>query len=504
MKYLIGIIIGAIIGYLTNWLAIKMLFRPYNEIKFLGVKIPFTPGLIPKEKKRIAKSVGSAVGEHLLDTNTIMESLCNESVNNSIKNYTANKIKKLTTSNKKVKDVLEDTFGNEYESFINNIKEKSTDLVVKNVLSEEFRCNFSNMVYRNCKESCNLKTSVIADSDLYINIKESLKTYGKDYIKSNDIKVKIKGFITNKVESFASSNKKLFEVVPENITKAIKTYVCQNKYEISDYLNSMLKSERAEIKIKEITNETIAGLSPMIAMFIKGDLIYNKIVSKADELLTKEENVDEIVVLVNEAIDNFMNRNVKEILENIALDTREECIESLVNLIVLQVSPNEIENLMESALEGELLKSKDLFEVFNKFNIDYESLLMSVVSKVVNKVSESEKTTQVINEVINDTIEKIIDKEVASLLVNSTNNRIEKISNLVIEFYNKFMKNNGKEIIDNFKVDRIIEDKINSFDVQFAEKLILEIASKELKAITWLGALLGGLMGILSPILGSI
>jgi len=37
-----------------------------------------------------------------------------------------------------------------------------------------------------------------------------------------------------------------------------------------------------------------------------------------------------------------------------------------------------------------------------------------------------------------------------------------------------------------------------------AEEIILEISSKELKAITWLGGLLGALIGILSPILSKI
>ena len=54
MEYLISITVGAIIGYVTNWLAIKMLFRPQKEIRLRGKRLPFTPGLIPKEKERIA------------------------------------------------------------------------------------------------------------------------------------------------------------------------------------------------------------------------------------------------------------------------------------------------------------------------------------------------------------------------------------------------------------------------------------------------------------------
>ena len=48
IQFISGPIIGGVIGYCTNWLAIKMLFRPYNEIKIRGRVLPFTPGIIPK------------------------------------------------------------------------------------------------------------------------------------------------------------------------------------------------------------------------------------------------------------------------------------------------------------------------------------------------------------------------------------------------------------------------------------------------------------------------
>ncbi len=55
---------GAVIGYFTNWLAIKMLFLPYKEKYLFGIKIPFTPGIIPKERKKLATGIGGAAGEH--------------------------------------------------------------------------------------------------------------------------------------------------------------------------------------------------------------------------------------------------------------------------------------------------------------------------------------------------------------------------------------------------------------------------------------------------------
>ena len=75
--YLISALVGAVIGYITNWLAIKMLFKPHNEKRVFGIRIPFTPGLIPKEKKRIAKSIGETVSEHILTNEVIAQSLNN-------------------------------------------------------------------------------------------------------------------------------------------------------------------------------------------------------------------------------------------------------------------------------------------------------------------------------------------------------------------------------------------------------------------------------------------
>jgi uncharacterized membrane protein YheB (UPF0754 family) len=59
-------IVGGIIGYFTNDIAIKMLFRPYRAIYISGRKIPFTPGLIPRNQERLAKNVSDTIMGSLL------------------------------------------------------------------------------------------------------------------------------------------------------------------------------------------------------------------------------------------------------------------------------------------------------------------------------------------------------------------------------------------------------------------------------------------------------
>lgn len=68
------IIIGAIIGWLTNVLAIKMLFRPIRPFRIPILNITIQ-GLIPKRRHDIAKSIGEVVEKELVSIHEIFDKL---------------------------------------------------------------------------------------------------------------------------------------------------------------------------------------------------------------------------------------------------------------------------------------------------------------------------------------------------------------------------------------------------------------------------------------------
>lgn len=84
---LAGPLIGAVIGYLTNNIAVKMLFRPLRPIKIGKYTLPFTPGIIPKGQSRLAKAVGVAVGNNLLTEDVFEEKLLSDETIGKMENY---------------------------------------------------------------------------------------------------------------------------------------------------------------------------------------------------------------------------------------------------------------------------------------------------------------------------------------------------------------------------------------------------------------------------------
>ncbi|CEO14071.1 DUF445 domain-containing protein [Paraclostridium sordellii] len=70
-------IIGGIIGYVTNKLAIKLIFRPINPVKIPIVNIEIL-GLIPKRKNEIAIKIGEIIQDEFISVDDILENLVTE------------------------------------------------------------------------------------------------------------------------------------------------------------------------------------------------------------------------------------------------------------------------------------------------------------------------------------------------------------------------------------------------------------------------------------------
>src|SRR3954471_12457151 len=74
VQFSLLVFVATIHGYAGAWLAVRMLFRPRNPIKILGLTI-FPQGMIPRHRDRLATAIGKVVGEELVSKETVIEEL---------------------------------------------------------------------------------------------------------------------------------------------------------------------------------------------------------------------------------------------------------------------------------------------------------------------------------------------------------------------------------------------------------------------------------------------
>lgn len=82
-------LIGAFIGWITNWLAIKMLFHPRKPVKILFITFH---GIFPKNKPRIAEKLGTIVQRDLLNFTDIKDRLQDPDALNNFKEEIASRV----------------------------------------------------------------------------------------------------------------------------------------------------------------------------------------------------------------------------------------------------------------------------------------------------------------------------------------------------------------------------------------------------------------------------
>lgn len=88
-------LVGAVIGGVTNDVAIRMLFRPYAAWRIGGLRVPLTPGLIPRERQQIALAIAETFTEHVLDSDQVADLLLTDRVRAALKDKVAGMLDQL-------------------------------------------------------------------------------------------------------------------------------------------------------------------------------------------------------------------------------------------------------------------------------------------------------------------------------------------------------------------------------------------------------------------------
>lgn len=131
--FLIPPLVGALVGYFTNSIAIRMLFRPFKPKYIMGKKVPFTPGLIPTEQPKIAIKISEVIVDTLLtsaDFHQLAKKIITEENIEKVVDKSLDAILLELQNTEKLQ-----LFATDIEEFITRLVQKSVPAVVSKIAS---------------------------------------------------------------------------------------------------------------------------------------------------------------------------------------------------------------------------------------------------------------------------------------------------------------------------------------------------------------------------------
>lgn len=133
------VVVGAVVGGATNYIAIRMLFRPYKPLHIGPWRLPFTPGLIPKRREEIARHIGNTVSDYLLTPEVFQKKFFHDEMKQKALQFSKSKVEQYILTNEKTINDWLNTFGfselpNKLEGKVDHIIEFQFEKV-KNTLA---------------------------------------------------------------------------------------------------------------------------------------------------------------------------------------------------------------------------------------------------------------------------------------------------------------------------------------------------------------------------------
>lgn len=356
-------LIGAVIGYSTNWLAIKMLFRPYEEKRIGKIKLPFTPGVIPRERGRIAASLGHAVGKELLTEEVILKELLNDTVTHRIKAYVVGELLSEAFS---LEDVMTAVLGEETPEVLAQVSEA---------------------------------------------IAESLEAHLKSPAVIEAIRQEIGALIFETVPYEGA----LGALIPEGIVEEVDDALWQNIEGINAYLLTLLKGNgvkgRLTTAIETLVTEKVGAFG---AMFLDGPAMADSAIAHIEGLLEEEEVRRGIIEAIGAGVSSLRQ---KRLSETVRLGFYTETVDKMTLEVTTRglAYGNKVQLLtVIKPMVDELARKKITLTKSQKDKVEaqVEGLYRAFITKNISAFMTSFDVAKVVEDEINDfsvmDIEKLI------------------------------------------------------------------------------------------------
>ncbi len=512
-------VLGAFIGYLTNKVAIRMLFRPLNPWYFFGARIPMTPGVIPSKRHKLAENIGEMVGEHLLTSKDIAAALSEKRFQDHLHLLVDNRVDDVLSRDLgPVFTLVPTRFQAYFKIAIRTLKYRLQRGVVSYISSDDFNQMLTGVLDEHLesfgeKELNELVSS--GDRQKLYNVIDSILT---GLLQGKQLEDWLGRYLFNSLDKSAEDGKCIADHLPSTLLELLHASIRERTPSILQSLAGMLSEpeirERLILTLRNGIESFVASLGPLAAMassFMDMSVIEEKIreylTEKEGDIASWLQNPEvqgKMSEVLAEQVDRYLNTPILELLEKTDKDkTQAICNETATQIIgalrsqgVSKALSDMLRQNLEFMVDDGRKSISDVATLFLPAGTGV--ILREKIQDEVISVMRSGAAKKIVGRVLNYMIDGL-QKFPLGVLDDVIPAGVRKgITEYIVTTANNMLLDEVPGIIESLNIRQTVSDKVDSLDLMRLERLLLSIMEEQFKYINLFGALLGFVIGMLN------
>ncbi len=509
-------LLGALIGYVTNSIAIKMLFRPLRETRVIGLRVPFTPGIIPKQRHELARSIGRMVSNQLLTEDVLRTQLQSERFQDGIRKTVAQLTQRVLDGGYLSRESERGRADPGVESELERI--------VVPLLAALLRSPATHQAIASIVSNAGGVLGGRRISDLFGEPdRERLAELGSRLVVSEQVRAELLVGARDWISMELESDRTIGERIPPrfwvDLYRALDALYEPILEQVVRFLSRPDIRSEMSVRGKLLLQDVLDKLNLMQRLLISAgqydrSLTENMPAIIDDLLATLEEaardrgNRDKVVAAVVQTAEQFSEHTPEDALGllGIAPDfAQERVLGFMESLLAREDLREKIRGFIKRRLDGACipeLGDAENSELYQRLRAVVANGLAAWLGHRDTAERVAKQTLQTLRILVNGREDESHDARNEALhwrreLAADKDALDSFLSTRVIGL----LDTRFNELIEAVDFERLVVEKIDSLEVERVERLLLTVIAKHLKWINLFGAMLGALIGLTQVIL---
>ena len=520
LPYLIPPLLGAVIGYVTNRIAIRMLFRPLRPWRVAGLRVPLTPGIIPAKRGELAARMGEMVGSHLLTGDDVRLALERPGFRKELRGVVDDKLAGFIDQELgSVESLVPAEFRGRFRDFIELLRWKLVGMISDYLHSPGFEASLRSYLQGAGDRLLARDLESFLTPENYADLRHHLDKRLTTLLASPQVRDSVARFMDDRVDRFLQSERCLRDFLPHDLIEVICTQLEKEIPPLLERFGGLLHDPVFRARLVARIQQGIAafldslsGLTGLLSGFINLDQVYRRIPAfldqAADEIaewLREERTQQQVAAMLRERLEILLDRPVNQFVEKIPYEKVSGVRRFLRQRVGAAVTSRRATEMALGVMDASIqnLKDRSFRSLLEQVlpNGGVERLQQTAADKLL-ELLRSPAAEKALDRVVGEQLEeRIFHRPLGRLSARLPADVREELAEGICRQLGDVLCKEVPSLLETLNVARMVEEKVNRLDILKVEGLLLGVMQEQFKYINLFGALLGALIGLLNVLL---